>query len=62
MFGRKDDSEDKIAPFRVLNLKGVSQFFYQKSNLVTGVSLTAIFVGYLLFVMMGKGAGFEVAR
>ena len=61
MFGHKDDSADKIAPFRVLNLKGVSQFFYKKSNLVTGVSLTAIFVGYLLFVMMGKGTGFEVA-
>ena len=61
MFGHKDDSADKIAPFRVLNLKGVSQFFYQKSNLVTGVSLTSIFVGYLLFVMMGKGVGFEVS-
>ena len=61
MLGQKDDSTDKIARFRVLNLKGVSQFFYQKSNLVTGVSITAVFVGYLLLVMMGKGAGFEVA-
>ena len=61
MLDEKDQSTKKTGLFEVLNLKGISQFFYQNSNVVTGVSLTTIFVGYLVLVMMGKGAAFEVA-
>jgi len=61
MLDEKDQSTKKTGLFEVLNLKGISQFFYQNSNLVTGVSLTIIFIGYLVLVMMGKGAAFEVA-
>ena len=61
MLDEKDQSTKKTGLFEVLNLKGISQFFYQNSNLVTGVSLTIIFIGYLVLVMMGKGAVFELA-
>ena len=61
MLDEKDQSTKKTGLFEVLNLKGISQFFYQNSNLVTGVSLTIIFIGYLVLVMMGKGVAFEVA-
>ena len=61
MLDEKDQSTKKTGLFEVLNLKGISQFFYQNTNLVTGVSLTIIFIGYLVLVMMGKGAAFEVA-
>ena len=61
MLDEKDQSTKKTGLFEVLKLKGMSQFFYQNSNLVTGVSLTIIFIGYLVLVMMGKGAAFEVA-
>ncbi|MGB1154629.1 MAG: hypothetical protein ACPG4F_10675 [Paracoccaceae bacterium] len=61
MLDGKDQSTKKTGLFEVLNLKGISQFFYQNSNLVTGVSLTIIFIGYLVLVMMGKGAAFELA-
>ena len=61
MLDEKDQSTKKTGLFEVLKLKGISQFFYQNSNLVTGVSLTIIFIGYLVLVMMGKGAAFEVA-
>ncbi|MGB0687696.1 MAG: hypothetical protein ACPGMX_06485 [Paracoccaceae bacterium] len=61
MLDEKDQSTKKTGLFEVLNLKGISQFFYQNSNLVTGVSLTIIFIGYLVLVMMGKGAAFELA-
>lgn len=61
MLDEKDQSTKKTGLFEVLNLTGISQFFYQNTNLVTGVSLTIIFIGYLVLVMMGKGAAFEVA-
>ena len=61
MLDEKDQSTKKTGLFEVLNLKGISQFFYQNSNLVTGVSLTIIFIGYFVLVMMGKGAAFELA-
>ena len=61
MLDEKDQSAKKTGLFEVLNLKGISQFFYQNSNLVTGFLLTIIFIGYLVLVMMGKGAAFEVA-
>ena len=61
MLDEKDQSTKKTGLFEVLNLKGISQFFYQNSNLLTGVSLTIIFIGYLVLVMMGKGAAFELA-
>ncbi len=61
MLDEKDQSTKKTGPFEVLNLQGISQFFYRNSNLATGVSLTIIFIGYLGLVMMNKGAAFEVA-
>ena len=61
MMDERDQITKKNGPFEVLNLKAISQLFYQNSSLVTGVSLTIIFVGYLVLVMMGKGSAFEVA-
>ena len=61
MMDERDQITKKNGPFEVLNLKTISQFFYQNSSLVTGVSLTIIFIGYLVLVMMGKGSAFEVA-
>ncbi|TRZ66689.1 MAG: hypothetical protein D4R98_05670 [Comamonadaceae bacterium] len=37
-----------------------SSFFYTKSNLVTALLATSIFVGYLVFVITVKGAAFAV--
>jgi len=39
-----------------------SSFFYTKSSLVTALLTTSIFVGYLVFVLTGKGAAFAVAN
>ena len=61
MMDERDQITKKNGPFEVLNLKAISQFFYQNSSLATGVSLTIIFIGYLVLVMMGKGSAFEVA-
>ena len=61
MFDQQDEIKNKKGPLSVLNLIGASQFFYQKSNFITAILATVIFIGYLLLVMMDKGAGFEVA-
>ena len=61
MFDQQDEIKNKKGPLSVLNLTGASQFFYQKSNFITAILATVIFIGYLLLVMMDKGAGFEVA-
>ena len=39
-----------------------SRFFYARSNLLAALLATAVFAGYLIFVLMGKGAAFEVAN
>ena len=61
MFDQQDEIKNNKGPLSVLNLTGASQFFYQKSNFITAILATVIFIGYLLLVMMDKGAGFEVA-
>ena len=61
MFDQQDEIKNKKGPLSVLNLTGASKFFYQKSNFITAILATVIFIGYLLLVMMDKGAGFEVA-
>jgi hypothetical protein len=42
-------------------LSRASQFFYAKSNLVTGLLATAVFAAYLVVVLTGKGTAFAVA-
>lgn len=60
-FDKEKETAGKELPSQSLNVKNLSQFFYQKSSLVLAVFLTAILVGYLLLVMMSKAAGFELA-
>ena len=43
-------------------LSRASRFFYMKSNLVTALLATSVFVGYLLFFLTGQGKAFEVAN
>jgi len=43
-------------------LSRASRFFYTKSNLVTALLVTSVFVGYLVFFLMGQGRAFEVAN
>jgi hypothetical protein len=40
----------------------VSQFFYARSSLITALIATAIFVGYLFFVLTAQGKAFSVAN
>ena len=40
----------------------VSQFFYAKSSLIVAFLATAIFVGYLFFVLTAQGKAFAVAN
>jgi hypothetical protein len=44
----------------LLSLKDLSQYFYQKSNGLVACFLTTVFVSYLILVMMGQAAEFEV--
>jgi hypothetical protein len=41
-------------------MKRISQFFYQNSNLKVVFLTTAIFMGYLVLVMIPKATGFEI--
>ena len=43
-------------------LSRVSRFFYTKSNPITVLLTTTVFVGYLLFFLTEKGKAFEVAN
>ena len=54
MFDQQDEIKNKKGPLSVLNLTGASQFFYQKSNFITAILATVIFIGYLLLVMTDK--------
>ncbi len=42
-------------------LSRASRFFYEKSNLVTGLLATSVFAGYLALVLTGRGTTFAVA-
>lgn len=59
MFEKQDRSKSKAGLLEALNLKAVSEFFYQNSNVLTAILMTVIFVGYLLLVMTSKAVGFE---
>ena len=43
-------------------LSRASRFFYTKSNLITALLATSVFVGYLLFFLTERGKAFEVAN
>ena len=60
MSGNSAESVNLPKRFRPLSL--VSRFFYAKSNLVTALLATAIFAGYLVFVLTLQGKAFEVAN
>jgi len=49
-------------PRRFGPLGRVSQFFYARSSLITALIATAIFVGYLFFVLTAQGKAFAVAN
>lgn len=42
-------------------LSRASRFFYEKSNIVTGLLATSVFAGYLALVLAGRGTTFVVA-
>ncbi len=54
-------SESAKLPRRFGPLGRVSQFFYARSNLITALIATAIFAGYLFFVLTAQGKAFAVA-
>jgi hypothetical protein len=58
----RNDSENMNRPKRFGPLSLVSRFFYASSNLVTALLATAIFAGYLLFVLAVQGEAFTVAN
>jgi hypothetical protein len=60
MSGNSAESVNRPKRFGPLSL--VSRFFYAKSNLVTALLATAIFAGYLVFVLTLQGKAFEVAN
>ncbi len=57
-----NSNESANLPKRVGPLSRVSGFFYSKSNLVTALVATAIFAGYLVFVLTAQGKAFAVAN
>ena len=58
----RNRTENLNRPKRFGPLSLVSRFFYAKSNLVTALLATAIFAGYLIFVLTAQGKAFEVAN
>ena len=58
----RNRTENLNRPKRFGPLSLVSRFFYAKSNLVTALLATAIFAGYLVFVLTAQGKAFEVAN
>jgi hypothetical protein len=56
-----NSAESVNLPKRSGPLSLVSRFFYAKSNLVSALLATAIFAGYLVFVLTLQGKAFEVA-
>ncbi len=57
-----NSAESVNLPKRFGPLRLVSRFFYAKSNLATALLATAIFAGYLIFVLTLQGKAFEVAN
>jgi hypothetical protein len=57
----RNSNESVKLPKRFGPLSRVSRFFYAKSNLITALIATAVFVGYLLFVLTAQGKAFAVA-
>ncbi len=55
-------TESKNPSIKSGPLSRASRFFYTKSNLVTALLATSVFVGYLVFLLMGQGKAFEVAN
>jgi hypothetical protein len=58
----RNSTENVNRPKRFGLLSLVSRFFYAKSNLVTALLATAIFAGYLVFVLTAQGRAFAVAN
>jgi hypothetical protein len=58
----RNRTENLNRPKRFGPLSLLSRFFYAKSNLVTALLATAIFAGYLIFVLTAQGKAFEVAN
>ena len=55
-------SPERVNPSRKFGpLSRASRFFSANSNLVTGLLATAVFAGYLVVVLSGKGTAFAVA-
>jgi hypothetical protein len=54
-------AESVNLPKRFGPLSRVSRFFYARSNVVAALVATAVFAGYLLVVLTGKGSAFAVA-
>ena len=55
-------SPERVNPSRKFGpLSRASRSFYANSNLVTGLLATAVFAGYLVVVLSGKGTAFAVA-
>jgi hypothetical protein len=57
----KNSDESVKLPKRFGPLSRVSRFFYARSNLITALLATALFVGYLFFVLTTQGMAFAVA-
>jgi hypothetical protein len=57
-----NSAESVNLPKRFGPLSLMSRFFYAKSNLITALLATAIFAGYLVFVLTLQGKAFEVAN
>lgn len=58
----KNITESANKPNRFGPLGRVSRFFYAKSNLRTALVATAVFAGYLIFVLTAQGKAFAVAN
>ena len=58
----RTSSKSAKLPRRFGPLGRVSQFFYARSSLITALIATAIFVGYLFFVLTAQGKAFAVAN
>jgi hypothetical protein len=58
----RNSNESLKLPKRIGPLSRVSRFFYAKSNLITALLATALFVGYLFFVLTTQGMAFAVAN
>jgi len=57
----RSSNESVKPPKRIGLISRVARFFYAKSNLKTALLATALFVGYLFFVLTAQGKAFAVA-